>query len=367
MIAKFTALPVGLGDAFLWQPDEGTSVLVDGGLNKKRAVAELLCRSVTHLRVVVCTHADADHVDGLVAVLQEPRIRVDEVWVPARWGEGLAELASDPFKILEQLCQECRASTAHKLEDVPAGEVRATETGSGADHDDAVDDIEEAVATGPDLEAVLSGHAGWVLWSVFLGPRCVYGTLLLEAVQVAGSIWKVVRAALHTGAVLRWFEYGAAPGPGGTPWLYPVNAAQTLHVRRTRSVLHWLRLTLKNEEALVFLGEKNGAPPVLFASDSDFKFSLARVPKTEMLITAPHHGAAANGHVYGTIVAHAPAEHLWVRSDTAHKHRPCPEYQRFPRERRACTGCAQCPRTREPVTANLKGGRWILSSDSCPK
>ncbi|MGF1575962.1 MAG: MBL fold metallo-hydrolase [Cyanophyceae cyanobacterium] len=112
--ALFTALPVGVGDAFLWQSDEHT-VLVDGGLHKCRAAHELRTRSITSLDVVVCTHADADHTDGLVAILQDPLIAKSSVWVPARWGEGLKDLVEDPEKVLYHLSQECKDSASRFL------------------------------------------------------------------------------------------------------------------------------------------------------------------------------------------------------------------------------------------------------------
>ncbi|MFC4454332.1 DNA internalization-related competence protein ComEC/Rec2 [Deinococcus sonorensis] len=79
-------LDVGQGDSTLLRLN-GLEVLVDGGgtprgdydVGARTVVPALRALGVTRLNVVVATHADADHIEGLISVLQ--LMRVGELWV----------------------------------------------------------------------------------------------------------------------------------------------------------------------------------------------------------------------------------------------------------------------------------------------
>jgi competence protein ComEC len=72
-----TAIDVGQGDAVLIQ-HEAYSVLIDGGRPKDLVADYLKDQDVSLLHLVVATHAHADHVGGLVGVLN--RKDVKQVW-----------------------------------------------------------------------------------------------------------------------------------------------------------------------------------------------------------------------------------------------------------------------------------------------
>lgn len=79
-------LDVGQGDAAFMVTPNGTNVLVDGGL-KDRALGFLVWKyrlddpnatvTIDHL---ILSHADRDHVEGLVPLLGHPRIAVRHIW-----------------------------------------------------------------------------------------------------------------------------------------------------------------------------------------------------------------------------------------------------------------------------------------------
>ena len=370
-MSKFSALPVGKGDAFLWRPGD-RAVLVDGGQSTRRAHAALKSKNIHHLNAIVCTHGDSDHWKGLLPIIKDASISIDEVWVPARWGDGLKDLATDPMAVLDQLLLECsKSKLKHLSDDAPAGDpaVEAPEE----EHDLA--EVEEAVACGPDLTELLAAAepmgVGYPFPLHALAPAPP--ALWLEAVQVLGGIWEVVRESLHRGALLRWFKYGEGP-VGGHDWLYPVNSAEMLRVQRTTGVLRWLALTLKNKEALVLVGDVDDEPPVLFCSDSDLSFDLEqKVPKTDMLVTAPHHGSPSNAAAYAALQQHHAATHTWVRSDFKPKKppqnggNPCKEFTNISMEHRACTACHRCGRALMAVEAEVVAGRWAINQQTCPK
>jgi competence protein ComEC len=84
-----TMLDVGQGDATLVEFPEGSRMLIDGGgfphgipdPGQRVLLPLLRARRVSELEVVVLSHAHADHMQGLLAVLE--RHRVAELWHPA--------------------------------------------------------------------------------------------------------------------------------------------------------------------------------------------------------------------------------------------------------------------------------------------
>ena len=64
-------IDVGQGDATLITTEGGERLLVDGGRSKSRIIDRLNALGVTGLDAILATHADADHLAGLVAVLEE--------------------------------------------------------------------------------------------------------------------------------------------------------------------------------------------------------------------------------------------------------------------------------------------------------
>jgi beta-lactamase superfamily II metal-dependent hydrolase len=64
-------LDVGQGDATLIRTADGRTALVDGGRSVGRLLDHLDSLSVTAFDLVIATHADFDHIAGLVAVLED--------------------------------------------------------------------------------------------------------------------------------------------------------------------------------------------------------------------------------------------------------------------------------------------------------
>ncbi len=64
-------IDVGQGDATLITTEGGERLLVDGGRSKSRIIDRLNALGVADLDAILATHADADHIAGLVAVLEE--------------------------------------------------------------------------------------------------------------------------------------------------------------------------------------------------------------------------------------------------------------------------------------------------------
>ncbi|MDA1348797.1 MAG: MBL fold metallo-hydrolase [Chloroflexi bacterium] len=63
-------IDVGQGDATLIVAQNGESMLIDGGLSRERIRDRLTALGVTDLDAVLATHPDADHIGGLIEVLE---------------------------------------------------------------------------------------------------------------------------------------------------------------------------------------------------------------------------------------------------------------------------------------------------------
>ena len=76
-----TFINVGEGDAALLQDGSGFNVLIDGGKPGAgpAVLSALRAHAATHLNVILASHADSDHIGGLISVLQAGDIQVDAV------------------------------------------------------------------------------------------------------------------------------------------------------------------------------------------------------------------------------------------------------------------------------------------------
>ena len=74
-----TFIDVGQGDAVLIRSPSGQNVLYDGGRPTEEVLGYLQSAGVTSLDLVIASHADADHIGGLEAVVRtyKPRLFMD--------------------------------------------------------------------------------------------------------------------------------------------------------------------------------------------------------------------------------------------------------------------------------------------------
>ena len=165
MGSKFTALPVGQGDAFLLERGE-RAILVDGGRARHAFTSTIAAHSKTQrLSIVVCTHADADHAEGLIGLLEGNTIQVEEVWLPGRWTERLADLCRDPEAFVTAAIHQAHEADVSSLETF--GQALAEQAScAGLDRTQGVSDEERTLESqasnppedpAPDVTAAL-GH-----------------------------------------------------------------------------------------------------------------------------------------------------------------------------------------------------------------
>ena len=93
-------LDVGQGDAVFVESSAGTQMLIDGGPNNKvlRALSEEMPFYDRSLDYIVATHPDADHINGLVTIMD--RYEVDKVITPG------VEAESQSYKFFTKAIKE---------------------------------------------------------------------------------------------------------------------------------------------------------------------------------------------------------------------------------------------------------------------
>ena len=379
MTTQFIALPVGQGDAFFLERP-GLRVLVDGGKSRTQIVKYLNpFLPDAHLDVVICSHNDKDHAEGVRGLLKSRAFTVGEVWLPGRWTERLPELCRASEGFYSELAEEVsKVEGGQSLEELgeefskarerpaPLGDL-ADVPGPTVDRgDDSTDD--QAL-----LDAIdhAEGDSPFRPWRGFLpGPFPPKNwELWMDCVQAAERIRAIAVAARDLGARIRWFDYDAfknnAPQKGGRPNLMPMNAVEITKRRRASSPLWYLSLSIANQESLVFRSlPDRDAPGVLFTADSDLAFDDREMEvEGNELVTSPHHGSEANKNAYKVVDGLVPqGAHTitWVRSDGRFQSRPG-ECFRGRQAQAACTTCRGYTVPPQTVTVMGTPGAWTLA------
>jgi len=100
----FKALAVTQGDAFYFERN-GTNVLIDGGSSKKLLIQQLNKENIKRIDIIVVTHNDFDHSNGIISLLEKKRKfrQPDtEIWLPSSFG-SIIEKSPSPDSAYDQI------------------------------------------------------------------------------------------------------------------------------------------------------------------------------------------------------------------------------------------------------------------------
>lgn len=336
MITRFTALPVGQGDSFFYQ-NENISLLVDGGLSRKR-LPDLIRHSlkVDKIDVVICTHNDADHAQGLVGLLESWPVPIHEIWLPGCWSYKLKQLVENEEEFLYELGEnivQLDEEDTYKLENLkfPPEIITNNEDQILESNNDLLEICEESKASVLETIPYIYCRSRFFYFYFELCENPGKQALFMEAIEAASRIREIARLAYNQGVTIKWFDflefqkYGQPHG-GKRNILEPVNAREVLAKSYNITPLEYLYLSVVNKQSLVFLAfESSDHPSVLFTADSDLDFNIQHSTHgIPMVITAPHHGSEDNKNAYKAIqLWHTnPNQLVWVRSDCKSKKRP---------------------------------------------
>ena len=95
---------------------EGKTLLIDGGYydeGRDSVIPYLLSRNITHLDYMVATHADMDHIAGLIEVLSERRVTVAELLVPNINWRKIDSDDEDYYSIVRPVWDDLMSAATH--------------------------------------------------------------------------------------------------------------------------------------------------------------------------------------------------------------------------------------------------------------
>jgi hypothetical protein len=116
---------VQLGAAMLLQFDMGTEkvcVLADGGVKASGYKAEHvrdklndLLTDPMRIDLIIGTHYDEDHLNGLVPVINDERFTISEAWMPPVANDTLSVAVDQPFRQTDLLVHQFATDGAHEI------------------------------------------------------------------------------------------------------------------------------------------------------------------------------------------------------------------------------------------------------------
>ncbi|TMX39744.1 hypothetical protein DA096_26285 [Vibrio rotiferianus] len=362
---RFFALPVMEGDSFYLERNirnrSNVKILVDGGKHTRQnraPLSRLLAPITPNIDVMVCTHADADHIQGLIEVLRANNgstynFSVEELWLPAQW-LVLVEfvIGHSSYKDLRDTIRKYTTNDMEsigELEEIDSPYLDANEDKVGSTlPKDIVDGLTDKVLS--------------------RGAKSEISKDILEFKNKLSDIVRLLIMAFHRKVKCRFFRHTDTEVPTGGEWfLRPANAIEVSPHLRKRKPTIMNAITACNEQSLVFHSPVSPEPDsesyVLFSADSTFSFAYKPRMIEDAIVTIPHHGSNAHPLFYSWIHKKSATT---VRSDRIKSPRPCPDYIAL-KKQKYCTVCNnQTSQKQIEFTGNKSGWKLQCKCKSSP-
>ena len=347
---KFTALPVNVGDSFYLE-DEGKHILVDGGISRKQIIELLEVEGIpnNHFDVLICTHYDADHLNGIIGILKSKKYTFKELWMPEILGSIGYTISKKKLSILEIL----RKSISHdedenRKSEFQQNEIKRNKEGFENDFEKLNYDI---------------------LWNSYKylknESKHRYNYFHKDTFGLYMNLKKItnlLHLCLNSGSYIRWFSFiDNMDAKIVNHNLWSLNCIETgLSEYNMDDLNKALYLTTINEKSLVFKYMNPEKPEILFTADSDLSFVSNNIQLNDYsIVTAPHHGAQSSSIAYSKI---SGFKLTFVRSDMFQVKRPCQEY--IQKEYKYCTVC-RVKTEKQKVVLDLIKGQFYSQSRIC--
>lgn len=323
---ELIAFPVKKGDSFLLINEE-FNLLVDGG-NGRTDIIPHIVKHTDMLNVVICTHYDTDHINGLLNLFEmiisnNTEISVEEIWLP---------------EIFERIALKKRQDACGIRVSLRKEEINVV-------HDDGTEDklSKEHIDTGIKNICRLTDYCH--ILSVIYGVK------------------------------IRWFKFTDELSDMLIDHrLYGMNCEEvTRRIKPYGSYKEIIyHLTRINKDSLVFRYNQVGGeePNVLFTADSDFGFCGGKIVEFnsgKTVVTTPHHGSSAEEHkkVYLNLNLKS-RDFIFVRSSEFYRERPCEGFKEHPKEKRYCIRCNSKRDISQTIHLRFMDGKWNpVNSETC--
>jgi len=358
---KFTALPVNVGDSFLLRTDNKV-ILVDGGMNKQHILKLLRKEKIqnNHIDLLICTHYDADHINGIIGILKSQKYSFKELWLPEilgsigytlskKIGELFGDLRNNNFSI-EKYHQNGRSIF---------DQYDTVEISEESFNNNSFEKIDSEV-----LNNIGNTFLNWH-YELFWYFNDIYSMSQYKMISTAKSVASLISNSLSSGAYIRWFKYQDRETHKTYGFdMYCENSLQTDITVFDRglffSALYEISLSKTNKYSLVYMHRNGDFPDVLFTADSDLSFYSNQVAlKDNSIVTSPHHGSSANDTAYTKITG---TNLMYARSDRSQQSRPGKGY--LNNKNRYCTICRNITQ-KQKLEFNFNGTLFTTSARAC--
>jgi hypothetical protein len=266
---KFTALPVNVGDSFLLHSND-KYVLVDGGMNKSHIITLLNKEKIKnkHIHYMICTHYDADHVNGILGILQSGKYSFNELWLPEIFGSLTYTISSKIDSILKYWREN-----QYDLVEILHDETENTGDEYKEDKEDYkrshyYEDISLSVI-GEFLKYSTHYNRYWPRHSshLIIEPSSINMKINSSLIKICS----LIHSSIASGSHIRWFKYQNYNTKHKCPNSFVAeNSIETgITLYRPEIFFKMAYLTTINKESLVFSYESPDHANVLFSADSD--------------------------------------------------------------------------------------------------
>lgn len=374
---KFKAIGVEEGDCLLLEND-GFTMVVDGGRDTNKMPGILKGNmSGKSIDVLVCTHYDSDHVDGIISILMSS-IDVDELWLPDIFGDIYKTLVSKEFENEDfrkwNDIGDYLDINEIEYEDISINSIEK-ETDENCNfelYNCPIFNLMEIIANEFGLNPRLLKQNNLVktleTMSFRVERRSVgYNSISEKMIRTLEKIHKILYLCLLKDIKIRWLKYykKTIDKPISFHYnVYGLNCKQVPAVsykRIDKLIKAILYLSKENRESLVLKYDEEGHPNILYCSDSDFSFYNKKKYRlaNKSIVTAPHHGSKENKQVYDIIQG---KNLVYVR--TYHRRvSPCKKY--LSKNKRYCTKCIT-KNNSTTISLSYINNNWSQNSSTKP-
>jgi hypothetical protein len=337
---KFIALDVNVGDSFIIKNKDELHI-VDGGQNERGILSKIRRNNINYANVVICTHFDLDHLNGIIGIIKSQSIHINELWLPDIYGDIALSLSSKKDLLLE----------IFNIFNYGINEDIKINSNLGNYYEKEKINKKDIIK----CDSYKLFDIRTLEYCYHLLSKCIY--LKYNSYLIQSTICKIIKLAIEavkSGICIRWLKYVDKYQNNRISNLYNLYALNSFetyiepyNIELLKNALYFL--TKINKESLVFVFCPNEKPSVLFTSDSNLSFIDPCIKlKDYSIVTAPHHGSEDNKKAYSKIIGN---ELIYVRCDRSQQNRPCNEYISL--EKKYCTICRNY--TRKKQASNFWG------------
>jgi len=328
---EFTALDVEEGDSFLIKKHDKV-ILIDGGKDSSNSFTEKIkSKKINNIDLIVCTHADTDHSEGLINLLKSNYLKkCNMIWMPAIWKKHIQLLKEKNQSFILDLIEEVKKENDIANE-VIEGFINVNEI-------DAVRNKEGFTKASPRENLTLNYiyNNGSKKFHFNYGINFVDSfsinqfCLIRKALHTYGKLLELIEVASVKRIPITWFDLVESPlthkdyfnfKEDGllTPLCHRPITVQEINNKPNPDVLGMLRKGDVNKESIVLASKKDTKLPlVIISSDSDFELIKWMPSSEEMLITVPHHGSSRNSEAIQKCISLSSGKNLkYIRGDSS--------------------------------------------------